>query len=317
MNEITLATLIDIATKDVPRLAKNIGVNHEPDPGVIFPTVALTVALPTDQGYRTFKTAYHAAEDQLRKWRVENPTVDVFLRVAVLPIDIYEGQLRLQLCKYQNQKHEQKLILQDQGLPEGQSQPNQVQLSGGEHRRSDADVCHRDSVLGSPVRAVHLSGVVKPLVYLAGPITGCSYEGCTDWRNDVSLKLSRYGVEGLSPMRAKDYLRFEKNITGSYEDKVMSCARGITTCDRFDCMRCDVLLVNFLGAKKVSIGTVMEIAWADSQRIPIICVIEDAVVSDDDNVHDHPMIRECIGFRVATLDEAVEVAIKILGTFPQ
>lgn len=154
-------------------------------------------------------------------------------------------------------------------------------------------------------------------VYLAGPITGCSYEGCTDWRNVVRQKLAGYGIDGVSPMRAKDYLKQEKQITGSYEDKVMSCARGITTRDRFDCMRCDVLLVNFLGAKKVSIGTVMEIAWADSQRIPIICVIEDAVVSDDDNVHDHPMIRECIGFRVATLDEAVECAIKILGSIPQ
>jgi nucleoside 2-deoxyribosyltransferase len=145
-------------------------------------------------------------------------------------------------------------------------------------------------------------------VYLAGPITGCSFNGCTDWRNSVIERLAIYNIHGLSPMRAKDYLSQEKKITGSYEDKVMSCARGIMTRDRFDTMRCDVLLVNFLGAEKVSIGTVMEIAWADANRTPIICAIEDS------NIHDHPMIREAVGFRVPTLDEAIECAIKILGT---
>jgi hypothetical protein len=35
------------------------------------------------------------------------------------------------------------------------------------------------------------------------------------------------------------------------------------TRDRFDATRCDVLLVNLLGAERVSIGTMMEVAWAD------------------------------------------------------
>lgn len=144
-------------------------------------------------------------------------------------------------------------------------------------------------------------------IYLAGPITGCSFEGCTDWRNDVINRLKPFGIKGLSPMRAKDYLAKEKNITGSYEDKVMSCARGIMTRDRFDSRRCDVILVNFLGAKKVSIGTVMEVAWTDLIRTPIICVME-----KEGNPHDHPMITEAVGFRVETLDEAVDVALKIL-----
>lgn len=108
-------------------------------------------------------------------------------------------------------------------------------------------------------------------------------------------------------MRAKDYLKKEKIIEGAYEDLVMSCLRGVYTRDRFDSMRCDVLLVNFLGAKKVSIGTVMEIGWADSRKIPIICAIE-----PEGNPHDHPMIREAVGFRVPTVDEAIAVAIKIL-----
>lgn len=148
----------------------------------------------------------------------------------------------------------------------------------------------------------------EKLVYLAGPITGCSYEGCTDWRNEAIERLACHGIKGLSPMRAKDYLMAEKEITGCYEDKVMSCQRGVTTRDRFDCTRCSVLLVNMLGAKKVSIGTVLEIAWADAHRIPIIYVSEPT-----GNPHEHPMINEIYGFRVSTLDEAISVAIRILA----
>jgi hypothetical protein len=65
--------------------------------------------------------------------------------------------------------------------------------------------------------------------------------------------------------------------------------------------------VNFLGATRVSIGTAIEFGWADSRKTPIICVME-----PEGNPHDHPMIREAIGFRVATLKEALNVAIAIL-----
>ena len=109
-------------------------------------------------------------------------------------------------------------------------------------------------------------------------------------------------------MRSKEYLAKEEIITGAYEDSVLSCSRGIYTRDRFDSLRCNVLLVNFLGAKSVSVGTVMEIGWADSVQTPIICVME-----PQGNPHDHPMIREAIGFRVASLKDALSVAISILN----
>jgi hypothetical protein len=68
-----------------------------------------------------------------------------------------------------------------------------------------------------------------------------------------------------------------------------------------------VVLVNFLGAEKVSIGTVMEMAWADLSRTPII-----VVMAPEGDLHDHSMLREVTGFRVATLEEGLEVAKAIL-----
>ena len=144
-------------------------------------------------------------------------------------------------------------------------------------------------------------------VYLAGPITGLSFEGCTDWREYAIKDLSTAGITGLSPMRAKDYLQSESIVGDAYENTVLSSSRGIITRDRWDTTRCDVILVNFLGAERVSIGTIMELAWADLARIPSIVVME-----PKQNEHEHSMVREATGFRVETLEEGLNVAKAIL-----
>ncbi len=155
-------------------------------------------------------------------------------------------------------------------------------------------------------------------VYLAGPITGLSFGGCTDWREYAIKELEQAGITGLSPMRSKDYLQSESIVGDSYENKVLSCSRGIITRDRWDTTRCDVILVNFLGAERVSIGTVMELAWADLARIPSIVVMEPSQLEATGrtpsvgNVHEHSMLREATGFRVETLEEGLNVAKAIL-----
>ena len=138
-------------------------------------------------------------------------------------------------------------------------------------------------------------------VYLAGPITGESYQSATDWRQLV-IEQMPIGITAISPLRGKYYLEKFKDIKDSYEDIPLSSSRGITTRDRFDVMNCDVLLVNLLGAKTVSIGTVMEMAWADILRKPIILVIE-----DQSNIHEHAMIREIVGFRVNNIQDGLRL----------
>jgi nucleoside 2-deoxyribosyltransferase len=144
------------------------------------------------------------------------------------------------------------------------------------------------------------------MVYLAGPITGCDYEGCTDWREAVKHELSRAAIKGVSPMRGKEYLKDIGVISGTGEEYAhlgpISLPRGVMTRDRWDATRCSALLVNLLGATRVSIGTVMEIAWADLSRIPIICVMEDS-----GNPHEHMMVSEAIGYRVNNIPQAVHI----------
>jgi nucleoside 2-deoxyribosyltransferase len=140
------------------------------------------------------------------------------------------------------------------------------------------------------------------LVYLAGPITGLSWGNATDWRDHARTSLAKNGINGLSPLRAKDYLAKEDAIAVQYDNYVMSTGKGITTRDRWDCLRCDALLVNLIGAKKVSIGTMMELGWASAAHKPIILCME-----DEGNPHDHAMVREVCGFVVNTLDHGIEV----------
>lgn len=153
-------------------------------------------------------------------------------------------------------------------------------------------------------------------IYLAGPITGCTFEDCTNWREafqrlmastDTRDKFDVSKVQCLSPMRGKDYLAEEKEIFHDYPEHVLSCQRGIMTRDFFDCTRADLVVANLFGAPIVSIGTVMEIAWAFQAKIPVIAIMDRA-----GNLHDHPMIREAIGFRVEDLRAAAHTALMIL-----
>jgi hypothetical protein len=156
------------------------------------------------------------------------------------------------------------------------------------------------------------------LVYLAGPITGQTYDGANDWREAAIARLAKVGIKGLSPLRGKYYLEGLTDIPDSL-DVPLSTPKGITTRDRWDCLRCDVLLVNFIGAKRVSIGSCMEIAWADTRHTPIVLAMESpqevatGTALSRGNVHEHAMIRECAGFILPTLEEALSYVEAILG----
>lgn len=152
---------------------------------------------------------------------------------------------------------------------------------------------------------------MRPTVYLAGPITGLNFDGATEWREQVANALAVHGIKAFSPMRAKEYLAALPALSGHGKEYahlgVLSQARSVMTRDRFDATRCDVLFVNLLGITQPSIGTCMEIAWADLSRIPIVCAMETS-----GNPMEHMMINEAIGFRVSTLAEAVYVTKAVL-----
>jgi nucleoside 2-deoxyribosyltransferase len=149
-------------------------------------------------------------------------------------------------------------------------------------------------------------------VYLAGPISGLTYDGAESWREDAKALLEPHGIKTLSPLRGKDYLKaigVIDQIGVAYESMgVLSTSRGVITRDRYDATRCDVLLVNLLGAQRVSIGTMFEVAWSDLKRVPVVVMME-----REGNIHDHMMLREMTGYQVESLEAAAHVIRMIAG----
>lgn len=156
-------------------------------------------------------------------------------------------------------------------------------------------------------------GSNRPSVYLAGPITGLTYDDGQDWREYAKEWLDAEGIDGFSPLRAKQHLRQLGVLdnAGSPDSaylglNALSEPQGITARDRFDCTGRDVVLVNLLGAEKVSIGTCIELGWADGARVPIVAAME------EDNIHRHAMVNTISGFIVNTIDEALTVCRAVL-----
>ena len=145
----------------------------------------------------------------------------------------------------------------------------------------------------------------KKALFLAGPLTGISYGNAVDWRKYVESKLPP-DVIAFSALRGKTYVARETVLKDSYPEHLLSTPQGTITRDRYDVSRCDALFVNFLKADRVSIGTIMEMAWADAWRIPIILVMENG------NIHDHAFVRQVAAFITADLDEAIQTAVDVV-----
>jgi len=178
------------------------------------------------------------------------------------------------------------------------------------------------------------------LIYLAGPITGLSWEAATKWRKDLIEKFKdastgRINYIALSPLRGKEYLENETDIKDSYQNHRMSTPKAITERDLNDVRRSDLVIVNFIGADRVSIGTVLEIGAAKALNVPIILVIEDpseylplgqemfslsgntsasvTYIATKKNVHDHSMVRESASLITSHIDDAFDFALHLLG----
>lgn len=143
-------------------------------------------------------------------------------------------------------------------------------------------------------------------VYLSGPISGLTYQEGAGWREYACRALAP-GIACYSPLRGHQHLDGEGELRGSYPQHPLTTAAALTARDRHDCMHCDLLLVDLTGASEVSIGTCIELGWADAFRKPVVLVME-----PKGNIHDHPLVRSVCAFRVPNIEEALQVVRAIL-----
>lgn len=174
-------------------------------------------------------------------------------------------------------------------------------------------------------------------VYLAGPITGSNWNESEDWCDALkrrARKITIVDTDGgmkvkvaypfehvkfYSPLRGKDYLKNVDTIKDSYDEHKFSTGKSIMLRDHYDVQTADAVIVNLIGATRVSIGTVMEIAWAYAYRKPVICIIEEpekqeiGFAASSGNIHEHAMLNEAIWWRAKNIDEALDALNRLFN----
>jgi ElaB/YqjD/DUF883 family membrane-anchored ribosome-binding protein len=85
--------------------------------------------------------------------------------------------------------------------------------------------------------------VSKPLVYLAGPISGETVKSAHDWRYDMTRRLARRNIIGITPQRGQS-VNFDRfPLHGN--DPCFSTQRAIVGKNFLDVKRCDFILAYF------------------------------------------------------------------------
>lgn len=146
-------------------------------------------------------------------------------------------------------------------------------------------------------------------VYLAGPILGATYdEARYGWRKYVADRLAA-GILALSPMRQEGHLAEVKGTLeqGKWPKRVISGDKAVFYKDVLDIERADIVLVNLIGAKRISIGTMVEIGLAFAKGKKIVTVMEPG------NMHEHPFVTEPSMIVTDSLDEAIDIVNSLLS----
>lgn len=146
------------------------------------------------------------------------------------------------------------------------------------------------------------------LVYLAGPMTGYLPEEARNWRRYTAWELAKFKVRCLSPMRDTDLLAADQPIIAQGYESFMTCDRAVVARDLFDLRRCDVVLVNFLGASRVSFGTAWEMGAARMVDKPIVVCMEPS-----GNPNAHALCNQSGGYMVGSLDDGIACVKSLLA----
>ncbi|RLD67277.1 MAG: hypothetical protein DRI84_02875 [Bacteroidetes bacterium] len=142
----------------------------------------------------------------------------------------------------------------------------------------------------------------KMKIYTAGPISGQSYDQVMKRYRDQVSSLMSIGYDVICPMTGKEYLRTELEFKAhGYDKHPVSTNRAIKKRDRWMVGKVDIVLADFTECNGiVSIGTCMEIAWADELRKHTIVIMEEG------NIHQHCFIIECADIIFPNMKEAYQ-----------
>lgn len=121
-------------------------------------------------------------------------------------------------------------------------------------------------------------------VYLAGPISGLTYNEATAWRETAKSVLADYGAMGLSPFDQHNAPK-DKNVAldAWFEEQIGMDTLTVVQGDLAMVDACDVLFMNLKGANRPSLGSMAELGYAWKGGKYVITVA-------DPVHHNHPFV---------------------------
>jgi len=145
-------------------------------------------------------------------------------------------------------------------------------------------------------------------IYLAGPILGTTKAEANEWREKFRSRLHTIDIEGVSPLRCEPLIG-ERYMVGSLDPR-FGQGKVIHAKNKLDVRRCDMTMVYLPKFAKddygISIGSIIEIAWADAFGKPVM------IVSDDTTLKKHPVLEGCWDWWLDNFDDAYDT---IAGLF--
>lgn len=125
-------------------------------------------------------------------------------------------------------------------------------------------------------------------IYIAGPISGMSYDEVSSYFRDTKITLEEAGFTVVSPMTGKKELRTELEFRKEgYDNVPVATNHAIYNRDRWMVTQSDIIYANLMNCgDRVSIGTCMELAWAFDKGKHVV------IAMDKENIHRHAFVLE-------------------------
>ena len=137
-------------------------------------------------------------------------------------------------------------------------------------------------------------------IYLAGSISGQTSDGVIAYFSETATQLRIVGYDVIHPMVGKDYFRNNQKYQPHGYHFPPATDHAIFERDKWMVSQCDILYCNLTGAKAVSIGCTMEIAWASLLGKHTVLVL------DEQDIHKHAFYLEAADIVWDTHEEAVK-----------
>ena len=126
---------------------------------------------------------------------------------------------------------------------------------------------------------------VHPLtIYCARPMSGVPFAEIFAYYDDIVVRLESLGYRVLTPVIGQGSMRRYGSDSPFGGENALRTTHALFRRDRWFVQQWDVLYVNLLGAKRVSIGCCFELAWACDNGKHVVVVMENGAATENGEV---------------------------------